>query len=349
MKKLVKNRWWYRLAFLAMLPVLILMGATTLSASTEVPRKLADLKSYPVEEATTIYKGSHVMLNTAGYAVAGADTDGYRYVGIAYEKVDNSSGSDGDLWIRVYRQGVFKVTCDSITQLMVGRMMFVTGSGSVDETSTYRIAAGRLVEYESATSGWIDIGDRVDMKGLEDHLHLVTDNATKSVRINNKTFTNTSGDITGTRVAPRVGATTTGSIRGIECVPGGSGAFGFANIQGIISECYLNTSGDVSGVVRAFEGKVDSPSGYAGTITGPACILKMFNDLHGTVTNGVYGLDIDNHGGNKAWDGLIRLGAALGTHSMTTATDKTGNTKSGTIKVVDNSGNIYHIQLYANA
>jgi len=44
----------------------------------------------------------------------------------------------------------------------------------------------------------------------------------------------------------------------------------------------------------------------------------------------------------------VNFSAALGTHTMTTSTDKTGNAKSGTIKVVAD-GTLYHIQLYANA
>lgn len=43
---------------------------------------------------------------------------------------------------------------------------------------------------------------------------------------------------------------------------------------------------------------------------------------------------------------VLRFDAALGTHKATTNADKTGNAKSGTIKVNVN-GTIYHIQLYA--
>jgi hypothetical protein len=49
-------------------------------------------------------------------------------------------------------------------------------------------------------------------------------------------------------------------------------------------------------------------------------------------------------------DAAFRLDAALGTHPATTNADKTGNTKTGTLKVVDASGTILgHIQLYADA
>jgi hypothetical protein len=332
---------------MAMVTMMALGFGAVLSADASISRKESGLQSFPVAGSSTqIYKGAFVCLNTSGYLVAAADTEGLRFVGVAYENVLNA-GSDGDKTCRVHTEGVFQKPATSITQAMVGRKMFVVDDATMDESSTNKVEIGTLVSYDSTTSGWVDIGRRDLLLGLQDHLAINTDLATKTVRLNNKTFTNTSGDITGARVAPRVGATTTGSVRGIECIPGGTSTFGYANLQGIISECYGNTSGNITGIVAAFEGKVDMPSGYAGTVTGPVSILRCFNDMHGTVTNGVYVLDVANHGGNKAWDGFIRGAEALGTHSMTTSSDKTGQAKSGTIKVKFNN-TLYHIQLYAD-
>jgi hypothetical protein len=56
----------------------------------------------------------------------------------------------------------------------------------------------------------------------------------------------------------------------------------------------------------------------------------------------------NNHEGNVAWTALLEGAEALGTHSLTTASDKTGNTKSGTLKVRFND-TLYHIQLYADS
>ena len=333
-----------------MMVILASMGITSvLSASVEVPRKEAGLQSHPVAATVVIYKGAHTCLNTSGYLVPAANTEGYRYAGVAYEKVTGGTYA-GDVNCRVYTAGVFKMTATaSITQAMVGRTMYITDDSAFTSTSGH-VACGRLIEYISATSGWLSLSTDGELMGYQDHVYIKTDLATKSVRINNKTFINTSGDITGARIAPRQGATSTGSVRGLEVIPGGSAAassFGFANLQGVISECYGNTIGNITGIVAAFEGKVDMPSGYPGTVTGPVSILRCFNDMHGDVTNGVFVLDVANHGGNKAWDGLVRGAEALGTHSMTTASDKTGSAKSGTIKVNFN-GTLYHIQLYAD-
>jgi hypothetical protein len=98
----------------------------------------------------------------------------------------------------------------------------------------------------------------------------------------------------------------------------------------------------------AYEGKLQSDSGYSGTITGPAAVLRAINSLHGTVTNGPSVIYAHNHEGNVAWDSFLYGTEALGTHSLTTASDKTANAKSGTIKVKFDD-TVYHIQLYADS
>ncbi len=342
MNRILKS--WKRTFTCMMTVMLIALGLpAALSADVGVPRKEAGLQSYPVEDNVTIYKGALVCVNESGYIVPAADTDGYRFKGVSYENVDNTitGHSQGGLNVRVLTDGVHLLTATSITQAMVGRYVYVVDDATFDESSTNKICVGRLVEYVSTTSGWVDIGQRQDLKGYGDHLHLQTDE-TKTVRINNKTFMGTSGDETGLRVAPRQGVTTTGSIRGIECIPGGSAAasaFGFANLQGVISECYGNTVGDITGIVAAFEGKVDMPSGYPGTVTGPVSILRCFNDMHGTVTNGVFVMDIATHGGNKAWDGLAKLPDDDQIASYDEA--GTSGTKAGWIKVKIGSATRY--------
>ena len=145
---------------------LMLMGVTcaALSADLEVVRKQSGLQSFPVVDNDIIYKGALVCVDTDGWLAPGADAAGYKFAGVAYEKVDNtlSGHSAGGKSCRVYTEGVFKLVCTSITQAMVGDMMFLTDDTLVDETTggTYYIPVGRLVEYVSATSGWVDIGQR---------------------------------------------------------------------------------------------------------------------------------------------------------------------------------------------
>jgi hypothetical protein len=133
-----------------------------LSAAKDVPRKTGEMQSYPVYRTTKIYKGGLVNINATGYAIAATDTAGLVCVGVAYETVDNTSGSDGDLWVRVYRAGSFKLAATSITQAMVGQLMYVVDDATMDDTagSTNKVVVGTLEQYESATSGWVNVGQR---------------------------------------------------------------------------------------------------------------------------------------------------------------------------------------------
>jgi len=132
----------------------------SLTADKEVTRKESGFQSFPVSAGETIYKGALVCLDADGYLVPAADTAGYKFAGIAYEKKDNALGSDGDLWCRVYTEGVHQLVCTDITQPMVGQMMYVRDDQTVDDTSTNYVAVGILVEYIGAASGWVDIGQR---------------------------------------------------------------------------------------------------------------------------------------------------------------------------------------------
>lgn len=155
-----------RMCTLMMMVFLMCIGVlrTELSADQEVVRKEAGLQSFPVSAGETIYKGAMVCVDADGYLVAAADTAGYKFAGVAYEKKENTTakgyGSDGDLWCRVYTGGIFELTCTSIEQTMVGELMYVTDDDVVDDQSTNWICAGRLVQYVSTTQGWVDIGDR---------------------------------------------------------------------------------------------------------------------------------------------------------------------------------------------
>lgn len=76
-----------------------------LSANREVDRYVdQELRTLPVKQGVHIFKGAMVGLS-AGYArplVAGDP-----FVGLAYEEVDNSAGTDGTLVARVYTRGDF--------------------------------------------------------------------------------------------------------------------------------------------------------------------------------------------------------------------------------------------------
>lgn len=136
-----------------------------LSADAHLDRKESGpYQVYPVAASTTIYAGGLLVVDSTGYAEPLTDAVDKRYIGVAYEGVDNSSGSDGDKNVRVYGIGRFKVTATSITQAMVGQMMYGADDATMDDTSTNKVPVGRLVEYVSSTSGWIEIGPATGLK-----------------------------------------------------------------------------------------------------------------------------------------------------------------------------------------
>ena len=131
------------------------MAALTSDRNT---KRLAtgELASYPVAASTTIYAGSLVCINTSGYAVAAANTAGYKLVGVAREQADNSAGSNGDINVEVSRAGAFEFASTGLTIAKVGDPVYISDDQTVS-TSAANVYAGVIAKHESATSAYIDI------------------------------------------------------------------------------------------------------------------------------------------------------------------------------------------------
>jgi hypothetical protein len=109
---------------------------------------------------TKIFAGSLVCVNSSGYAAPAADTAGFKFIGVAMQQVDNSTGADGAKNLRVRRTGVFEFDAASINPAMVGDPMYAVDDHTFDDAAgpTNDVKVGVLVKYEAATKGWIDIG-----------------------------------------------------------------------------------------------------------------------------------------------------------------------------------------------
>ena len=116
------------------------------------------LQAFPVKANAEIFAGSMVCIHGAsGYAIPGADAAGNQFIGIAQEYVLGTT-SNGGKWVTVRRKGVFEFDASSITQAMVGDIMYMVDDQTFDETSPgNNVICGRLVEFISATRGRIDI------------------------------------------------------------------------------------------------------------------------------------------------------------------------------------------------
>ncbi len=89
------------------------------------------LRTFAVAGSTHVYKGALVGLKADGY-VRGL-VAGDPFIGIAYEEIDNSSGSDGDKSVRVYTQGDFGHALSGAAITDIGRPLFA----SADDTLTF--------------------------------------------------------------------------------------------------------------------------------------------------------------------------------------------------------------------
>ena len=128
------------------------MAATT--TAREAKRKDGQLIAYPMADVK-IPKGALVNIDAAGYATNAADSVDHTFAGVAYETVDNSAGSAGDLEIRVETSGTF-VFVDgggNGAQTDVGIEFHISDNQTVTDAATINdIVAGVAVESIDANT-----------------------------------------------------------------------------------------------------------------------------------------------------------------------------------------------------
>lgn len=128
------------------------------TANQIVKRAEACRKSYPVAASTHIYEGTLVFINSSGYADDDTASGVNKFAGVAISEVDNSSGSNGDLSVEVYSDGVFELTGSGLAQADVGKNALATDNYTVvvsDTAAAVRI--GVVKEYVSATKIKVEI------------------------------------------------------------------------------------------------------------------------------------------------------------------------------------------------
>lgn len=130
----------------------------TLSASKNVKRQDGEIISYDVAESTKIYQGALVCDSGSGYAVPGADASGYTFLGVAYETIDNSSGSSGDKEIRILKTGTYEyaklAAAGAAAQTDIGVRVYIEDDQTIAFTaqSANSIACGYVVGKVDASN-----------------------------------------------------------------------------------------------------------------------------------------------------------------------------------------------------
>jgi len=181
-----------------------------------------------------------------------------------------------------------------------------------------------------------------------DHLAVRTLADNKQVRINSRNFTQTTGDSIAFQATPNQTVTTTGEVYGGQIKPRVADGINAATVVGlgIDSELKGPGNGALSSDLRGVQLYMGATGG--GTIAGDIIGLRARVESNINPSGHIVLMKPVQHEGSQGWDGMIKFDAALGTHSMTTNSDKTGEAKPGTIKVRGSDGTLYHIQLYAD-
>lgn len=100
-----------------------------------------------------VHKGALIVSDTDGYAIPGANTAAYRFLGVTTERFEQTATStDGTDKIRLARRGLVELAFSSVAVADVGRPVWLTDdqTGSLTQTNVGPI--GSVVERLSSTN-----------------------------------------------------------------------------------------------------------------------------------------------------------------------------------------------------
>lgn len=118
-----------------------------LSQPYETHEREGLIVAYPVKANARIWKGALVCVDSTGYLVPASDTANLRFVGVAFESVDNTGGANGAKRCRVVKRGTFIYNrIGSFTQADIGVTARAVTDNEVAKTSTNNIVVGTVVE-----------------------------------------------------------------------------------------------------------------------------------------------------------------------------------------------------------
>jgi hypothetical protein len=104
-----------------------------------------------------LYLGALISVNPAGFAVPAENSGNQRFIGVAQESLDNTTGADGEKRLRV-QKGVFRFansTVNPIAQEHIGAVAFVEDDQTVAHDGSLR--AGVVDSLDESGQVWIFI------------------------------------------------------------------------------------------------------------------------------------------------------------------------------------------------
>ena len=135
---------------------------SALTKDRDTVRKDGLYAAYPVKAGAKIFAGGLVCVGSDGYAVPGSDTAGLKFAGVARAYADNTGGASGAITVEAWRKGAFELSASGMAKSNAGDAVFVVDDQTVGvaATTTNDVPCGRISEFVSATSVYVDI-DRV--------------------------------------------------------------------------------------------------------------------------------------------------------------------------------------------
>jgi hypothetical protein len=178
----------------------------------------------------------------------------------------------------------------------------------------------------------------------DDHQKFESNSDTKNVRINSRSYTQTSGDASGVQIKPNQTVATAG-ICGLEVSPRFAANIAGASLTAIKADPVLKAgTGNLSGAVTAVQANLDFGTSGTRTITGDVSAFESFLAIPSTYTYSALVSFLRVRSVNiRGWDAFLNLDdASVG---LVTAGDKTGGTNSYWLSVYIGATQ-YGIQLY---
>ena len=186
------------------------------------------------------------------------------------------------------------------------------------------------------------------------HLALNTTSDGNQVRINSRTFTQTSGSSIAFQSKPGQGASSSGNVIGCEISPRVNNTFaltGTGTLIGAHIDAYLKgTTGNIGGDVRGVQIELVTDDAGTRTVTGDVVGLRFRAAFSGTITGDMVVIRVEKaeaQTNSKQWEYLLEL---TGDNALIWRDDYTTEvtTLAGAIKVLVNGADRW-IPLYSGA
>lgn len=211
------------------------------------------------------------------------------------------------------------------------------------KTSLFSIMTSTdLVRFYGSTTStiyadWVNGSNMFRMTGAHFALQTATD--TYTIRLNSRNYTATSGDIIGYQSKPAANATGTATVYGSQVSPRFNHGVAGASLVGVQSNPILKgtaaAGGNLSGDVRAVEGRVESEDGGTRTVAGTVSCFAAYNNLFNeiTVTGGIYAIEVKAKQQEAEWTGFAKLPDDSGNMTKYSAGHYTPGNCDGGIKI----------------